>query len=67
MHSVGMLSTMKFGLRDFGRSPEWIETTDQAFDASELGREYQMRFTGLEDFIREQIDRAPLASNDVRL
>jgi uncharacterized protein YbjT (DUF2867 family) len=44
----------------------WIETTDQTFDASELGREYQMRFTGLEDFIREQIDRAPLASTDVR-
>jgi uncharacterized protein YbjT (DUF2867 family) len=42
----------------------WSDTTDQTFDAGELGENYQMQFTRLEDFVREQIGSAPLATTD---
>lgn len=44
----------------------WLDTTDQTFDASALSGIHQIRFTRLEDFIREQVDRAPLTSTGVR-
>jgi uncharacterized protein YbjT (DUF2867 family) len=40
----------------------WNETADQTFDAGALAGNYQMRFTRLEDFIREQVGSAPPAS-----
>ena len=45
----------------------WNDTTDQTFDPKALSRNYQIKFTRLEDFIREQIDMASLGSTDVRL
>jgi uncharacterized protein YbjT (DUF2867 family) len=45
----------------------WNDTSDQTFDAEALAKNYQVRLTHVEDFIREQIDRAAPASTGVRL
>ena len=45
----------------------WNDTTDQTFDPTALSKKYQVKFTRLEDFIREQIDMASLGPTDVRL
>jgi uncharacterized protein YbjT (DUF2867 family) len=45
----------------------WNDTSDQTFDSTALGSNCHIKFTRLDDFIRNQVHMASLGSADVRL